>query len=168
MDTLAAPLPLPGEAPVQRIIKVRRDYNSWVAREGAHRRAPAERARETPGAQHARRFRLRRTITVRVSDGKLMWQTLLERELLQQHYGTCGPQYAGGGADLAAAQPGRCRKADWAAAPGLQKHRLGGAPADDDWVIIMREDSDDTVIQVMSLSFKLRPGEASSAASAGR
>jgi len=56
---------------------------------------------------------------------------------------------------------------EWRARPSVAWN-LHLSSSDDDWLIIMREASDDTVIQAMSLSFKLRPGEADSAASAGR
>ena len=41
-----------------------------------------------------------------------------------------------------------------------QLFRLHQQTGDDDWLIIMREESDETVIQAMSLSFKLTAREA--------
>jgi len=106
------------------------------------------------------------SITVRASDGKLMWQTPLARELLMAYYGTSAPE---------APQP----VVDW-----LRRHldeaerqiepprltaelgtrrltfRLHQQTGDDDWLIVMREVSDTAVIEAMSLSFKLTAREA--------
>ena len=110
------------------------------------------------------------TITVRVSDGKLMWQTPLARELLQRYYGTAAPQtpeavlnwlrrHVSTAEQLAAQQtePPRLSIEQGAKRLTCRLHQQTG---DDDWLIIMREESDETVIQAMSLSFKLTAREA--------
>lgn len=109
------------------------------------------------------------TITVRVSDGKLMWQTPLARDLLLQYYGTSAPQTPEAvqrwlRRHLADAErqiePPRLTCPS--PAPGARRltFRLHQQTGDDDWLIIMREESDETVIQAMSLSFKLTAREA--------
>jgi len=110
------------------------------------------------------------TITVRVSDGKLMWQTPLARELLQRYYGTAAPQtpeavltwlrrQVATAEQLAAqrTEPPRLSIEQGAKRLTFRLHQQTG---DDDWLIIMREESDETVIQAMSLSFKLTAREA--------
>jgi DNA-binding NarL/FixJ family response regulator len=106
------------------------------------------------------------TITVRVSDGRLMWQTSLARELLQRYYGTAAPQTPEAvltwlRRHLAMAEqqlePPRLAIEQGAKRLTFRLHQQTG---DDDWLIIMREESDETVIQAMSLSFKLTAREA--------
>jgi CheY-like chemotaxis protein/DNA-binding CsgD family transcriptional regulator len=133
-----------------------------LARMGVHMQG-ARQARQTRNALDAFGYA---SITVRASDGKLMWQTPLARDLLAQYYGTPAPQ---------APQP----VVDW-----LQRHlkdaerqiepprlsaelgarrltfRLHQQTGDDDWLIVMREVSDSAVIEAMSLSFKLTAKEA--------
>jgi DNA-binding response OmpR family regulator/DNA-binding CsgD family transcriptional regulator len=123
----------------------------------------ARQARQTRNALDAFGYA---SITVRASDGKLMWQTPLARELLMAYYGTAAPE---------APQP----VIDW-----LRRHlkeaeqhiepprltaelgarrltfRLHQQTGDDDWLIVMREVSDTAVIEAMSLSFKLTAREA--------
>jgi DNA-binding CsgD family transcriptional regulator/CheY-like chemotaxis protein len=123
----------------------------------------ARQARQTRNALDAFGYA---SITVRASDGKLMWQTPLARELLMLYYGTAAPE---------APQP----VIDW-----LRRHlkeaeqhiepprltaelgarrltfRLHQQTGDDDWLIVMREVSDTAVIEAMSLSFKLTAREA--------
>jgi len=106
------------------------------------------------------------SITVRASDGRLMWQTPLARDLLLQYYGTSAPK---------APQP----VVDW-----LRRHlkdaeaqiepprlsaelgprrltlRLNRQTGDDDWLIVMQEVSEAAVVESMSLAFKLTAKEA--------
>jgi len=106
------------------------------------------------------------SITVRASDGRLMWQTPLARELLLRYCGTPMAQ---------APEPvvqwlrrhlqHRERQTE---APRLSieqgasrlTFRLHQQTGDDDWLIVMREVSDAAVIEAMSLSFKLTAREA--------
>lgn len=109
------------------------------------------------------------SITVRASDGRLMWQTALARDLLAQYYGAAMPS------GHQAPQP----VVDW-----LRRHlkeaeaqiepprlmvelgarrltfRLHQQTGDDDWLIVMREVSDAAIIESMSLAFKLTAKEA--------
>ena len=109
------------------------------------------------------------SITVRASDGRLMWQTALARDLLAQYYGAAMPP------GHQAPQP----VVDW-----LRRHlkeaeaqiepprlmvelgarrltfRLHQQTGDDDWLIVMREVSDAAIIESMSLAFKLTAKEA--------
>jgi len=109
------------------------------------------------------------TITVRVSDGKLMWQTPLARDLLRQYYGTSAPQtpeavltWLRRNLPDAERQIEPPRLSCESPGHGARRltFRLHQQTGDDDWLIIMREESDETVIQAISLSFKLTAREA--------
>ncbi|MDO8387008.1 MAG: response regulator [Polaromonas sp.] len=136
-----------------------------LARIGVHLQS----AREKRQARNALDAFGYATITVRVSDGKLMWQTPLARELLQQYYGTSAPQTPEAvltwlRRHLLDAErqiePPRLVCESAASVARRLTFRLHQQTGDDDWLIIMREESDDTVIQAMSLSFKLTAREA--------
>ncbi len=113
------------------------------------------------------------SITVRLSDGKLMWQTPLARDLLQQYFGTCAPQtppvvlswlrqsLAEGNLHT---EPPRlvCPSATQGARRlSIRLHQQAGdSEGGGDWLIIMREESEESVIQAIGLSFKLTAREA--------
>ena len=95
------------------------------------------------------------SITVRMPEGKLIWQTALARELLLRYCGTHAPDDAAGRARLAATPPAGARSAaveppplsieQGAARLNLRLHQQTGDSderAGDDWLIIMREVSD--------------------------
>ncbi|MDO9402734.1 MAG: response regulator [Polaromonas sp.] len=133
-----------------------------LARIGVHLQGARER-RQARNALDAFGYA---TITVRVSDGKLMWQTSLARELLLTYYGTSAPQTPEPvltwlRRHLADAEkqiePPRLHLEQGAKRLSFRLHQQTG---DDDWLIIMRETSDETVIQAMSLSFGLTAREA--------
>lgn len=121
------------------------------------------------------------SITVRASDGRVMWQTPLARQLLQRYYGgkpTESDHLYAPAAVLSWLRRGVAHVAQaltrgepLAEAPRLtvdqgarrltfrlQQHNGDGAG--DDWLIIMQEVSDESVIQAMSLSFGLTAKEA--------
>ncbi len=136
-----------------------------LARIGVHLQS----AREKRQARNALDAFGYATITVRASDGRLMWQTPLARELLLQYYGTSAPQTPEpvqswlrrhlADAERQIEPP---RLTCPSPAPGARRltFRLHQQTGDEDWLIIMREESDETVIQAMSLSFKLTAREA--------
>ena len=117
------------------------------------------------------------TITVRASDGALMWQTPLARELLERYCGTQAPltpkpvlawlreclvslaQQTQPGAE-----PPRFAIELGARRLTFRLHQqIGddeGQPEDGDWLIVMREVSDTAVIEATSLCFKLTAKEA--------
>lgn len=116
------------------------------------------------------------SITVRVADGRLMWQTPLARELLQRYYGHAGP-YSPGPVmgwlrrSVAHVAEALARGEPLAEAPRmsveqgarrltfrLQQHNGDGAGGD--WLVIMQEVSDESVVEALSLSFKLTAKEA--------
>ncbi len=117
------------------------------------------------------------TITVRASDGALMWQTPLARELLERYCGTQAPhtpkpvlEWLRNSLALLAqpqtgAEPPRFAIEQGARRLTFRLHQqIGdsdGQPEDGgDWLIVMREVSDTAVIEAMSLSFKLTAKEA--------
>jgi DNA-binding response OmpR family regulator len=140
-----------------------------LARMSVHMQS-ARQAKQTRNALDAFGYA---SITVRASDGRLMWQTPLARELLAQYYTTTPAKYN------FAPQP----VVDW-----LQRHakdaqqqiepprlsadlgarrltfrlhqQTGDSEGGGDWLIVMREESDAAVIEAMSLSFKLTAREA--------
>jgi DNA-binding response OmpR family regulator/DNA-binding CsgD family transcriptional regulator len=110
------------------------------------------------------------SITVRVSDGRLMWQTSLARELLLRYCGTEAPQTPEAllawlrksvAHDPALGEPPRLQIEQGPKRLSCRLHQqIGDTEGGGDWLIIMREVSDEAVIEAMSLSFKLTPREA--------
>jgi DNA-binding CsgD family transcriptional regulator len=110
------------------------------------------------------------SITVRASDGKLMWQTALARDLLLDYFGTSAPQTPQPVVDwlqlhLPAAEqqiePPRLSFEKGARRLSFRLHQqTGDSEGGGDWLIVMREVSDAAVIEAMSLSFKLTGREA--------
>ncbi len=112
------------------------------------------------------------TITVRASDGCLMWQTPLARELLERYCGTQAPHtpepvlawLRNGLARLEQGEPPRLTLERGAKRLTFRLHQqIGDSDAtaeNGDWLIVMREVSDTAVIEAMSLSFKLTAKEA--------
>jgi DNA-binding CsgD family transcriptional regulator len=106
------------------------------------------------------------SITVRPSDGRLMWQTPLARDLLQAYFGTSAPDtppeiLSWLRRHLADAErqiePPRLQAELGARRLSIRLHQQTG---DDDWLIVMREVSDAAIIESMSLAFKLTAREA--------
>jgi DNA-binding response OmpR family regulator len=133
-----------------------------LARMGVHMQG-ARQARQARNALDAFGYA---SITVRASDGKLMWQTALARELLMAYYGTRAPETPQPVIDwlrrhLKDAEQ-QIEPPRLAAELGARRltSRLHQQTGDDDWLIVMREVSDAAVIQAMSLSFKLTAREA--------
>ncbi len=121
------------------------------------------------------------SITVRLSDGRLMWQTPLARELLQRYYGSLAPQTPAPvllwlrrsvehvravharGSSLA--EPPRLSVEQGARRLTFRLHRQAdeaeaSEAAEGDWLLIMQEVSDETVVQAIALSFRLTAKEA--------
>jgi CheY-like chemotaxis protein/DNA-binding CsgD family transcriptional regulator len=110
------------------------------------------------------------SITVRVSDGHLMWQTPLARTLLMRYYGTDAPttpmpvlnwlrrHVALGPVSV---EPPRFTTAQGATRLTFRLHQqIGDSEGGGDWLIIMQEVSDGAVIEAIALTFKLTPKEA--------
>lgn len=153
-----------------------------MARMGVHlqgaRRARQE-ARQAGQARNALDAFGYASITVRMSrsggdagksDGKLIWQTPLARDLLMRYYGTTAPQtpepilnwlrrhLADAGRQI---EPPRLAVELGPRRLTFRLHQqTGDSDSGDDWLIVMREISDDAVVQAMSLSFKLTAREA--------
>ncbi len=157
-----------------------------MARMGVHlqgaRRARQE-ARQAGQARNALDAFGYASITVRLKgkkgeqDGKLIWQTPLARDLLMRYYGTSAPQTPEPVlAWLRRHVPDAQRQIE---PPRLSvelgQRRLtfrlhqqtGDGEGDDtasggagDWLIVMREISEDAVVEAMSLSFKLTARQA--------
>ena len=149
-----------------------------MARMGVHlqgaRRARQE-ARQAGQARNALDAFGYASMTVRMnaqekSDGKLIWQTPLARELLMRYYGTAAPQTPEPVLDwlrlhLADAErqiePPRLTIEQGPRRLTFRLHQqTGDSDSGDDWLIVMREISDDAVVEAIALSFKLTAREA--------
>ncbi|MCV2351180.1 response regulator transcription factor [Paucibacter sp. Y2R2-4] len=117
------------------------------------------------------------SITVRASDGRLMWQTPLARELLLTYFGSAGsrapePVLAWLQRHLPAArdqqlEPPRLYVEQGARRLSFSLHQQIGNEAEGenpeeagDWLIVMREVSDAAIIESMGLNFRLTAREA--------
>ena len=110
------------------------------------------------------------SITVRVADGRLMWQTPLARELLMRYYGTDAPttpipvlgwlrrhvSYA----EIQLEPPRLSIELGPKRLTFRLHQQIGDSEGGGDWLIIMQEVSDVSVIEAIALSFKLTPKEA--------
>jgi CheY-like chemotaxis protein/DNA-binding CsgD family transcriptional regulator len=133
-----------------------------LARMGVHLQS-ARLARQTRNALDAFGYA---SITVRPSDGKLMWQTPLARDLLKAYYGTAAPETPPAiltwlrrhlqDAERNIEPPRLCAE-QGARRLSIRLHQQTG---DDDWLIVMREVSDAAIIASMALAFTLTPREA--------
>lgn len=137
-----------------------------LARMGVHLQGARER-RQARNALDAFGFA---SITVRVSDGKLMWQTPLARELLLRYYGSQAPQTPESvliwlrrhvtDAEVLI-EPPRLSIEQGPKRLTFRLHQqIGDSDGGGDWLIIMQEVSDESVIEAISLIFKLTPREA--------
>ena len=149
-----------------------------MARMGVHlqgARKARQEARQAGQARNALDAFGYASITVRMSadgqdDGRLVWQTPLARELLLRYYGTAAPQTPPPIVDwlrrhLPDAQrqiePPRLSIEQGARRLTLRLHQqTEGSDSASDWLIVMREVSDDAVIEAIALSFKLTAREA--------
>src|SRR5450830_482553 len=110
------------------------------------------------------------SITVRVSDGRLMWQTPLARELMQRYYASAAPktpepvcQWLRRHVKEAESliEPPRLNIELGPKRLTFRLHQqIGDSEGGGDWLIIMQEVSDESVIEAIALSFKLTPREA--------
>ncbi|MBV8619938.1 MAG: response regulator transcription factor [Curvibacter sp.] len=110
------------------------------------------------------------SITVRVSDGRLMWQTPLARDLLARYFGTSAPQTPEPVLDWlrrhlpeaeASIEPPRLSVDQGARRLSFRLHRqTGDSEGGGDWLIVMQEVSDDAAIEAMSFAFRLTAREA--------
>ena len=139
-----------------------------LARMGVHLQG----AREKRQARNALDAFGYASITVRVSDGKLMWQTALARDLLQRYYGTSAPhtpepvlgwlrRHVADTDTQVLVEPPRLSIEAGPKRLTFRLHQqIGDGEGGGDWLIIMREVSDESVIEAMSLCFKLTTREA--------
>jgi DNA-binding response OmpR family regulator/DNA-binding CsgD family transcriptional regulator len=118
------------------------------------------------------------SITVRLADGKLMWQTPLARELLMRYFGTSAPETPEkvllwirqsvqrlGEAAVAdqktSFEPSRLVIDNADRRLSFRLHQqTGDSDAGGDWLIVMRESNDTTILESMSSQFGLTAREA--------
>lgn len=148
-----------------------------AARIGVHVRTARRSTSNVPGAAPAPRTALDAmgyaTITVRMRDGRLLWETPLARELLRRYCGTEAPQtpevvlrwlrHCAASSAQADGEPPRLTLQRGVQRLTLRLYRSVDDPADDSpesegghWMIVMQESSDTRVLQplmdVMGLS----------------
>ena len=154
-----------------------------IARMGAHLRTARQARRGAVEQQQARNaldaFGYA-TITVRERDGRLMWQTPLARELLLRYCGTHAPdtppvvlqwlrrhvpEWQSGGQPLS--EPPRLTLENGPRRLTFRLHLVVGDPADPspngeggDWLIVMQETSDASVLEALVQAFGLTAREA--------
>ena len=111
------------------------------------------------------------SITVRLPEGRLIWQTALARELLLRYCETRAPETPPAvlewllrhtpDARQRGIEPPALSIVQGASSLTLRLHQQTGHDDDgDEWMIVMREVSDTAVIEAMSLSLKLTAREA--------
>jgi DNA-binding NarL/FixJ family response regulator len=115
------------------------------------------------------------SITVRLLDGKLMWQTPLARELLMRYFGTSAPampekvlqwirqsvQRLGEASSAAPFEPPRLVIDNADRRLSFRLHQqTGDSEAGGDWLVVMRESNDATIMESMSQQFGLTTREA--------
>ena len=149
-----------------------------MARMGVHlqgaRRARQE-ARQAGQARNALDAFGYASMTVRIhaggkDDGRLVWQTPLARELMLRYYGTAAPQTPAPVLDWLRRhlqdaerqiEPPRLVSEQGPRRLTLRLHQqTEGSDSGNDWLIVMREISDDAVVAAIALSFKLTGREA--------
>jgi DNA-binding NarL/FixJ family response regulator len=107
------------------------------------------------------------TLVVRLSDGRLVWQTALARQLLHSYYGDESADHAPGellrwartqaARHAAGTQPATLVVARSAKRLSFVLHEATG---DDEWLVVLREASDAAIVEAMTLAFKLTSREA--------
>jgi DNA-binding response OmpR family regulator/DNA-binding CsgD family transcriptional regulator len=114
------------------------------------------------------------SITVRLADGKLMWQTPLARELLMRYFGTSAPETPEkvllwvrqsvqrlGESSGTNFEPSRLVIDNADRRLSFRLHQqTGDSEAGGDWLIVMRESNDTTIMESMSSQFGLTAREA--------
>jgi DNA-binding response OmpR family regulator/DNA-binding CsgD family transcriptional regulator len=110
------------------------------------------------------------SITVRAADGRLMWQTPLARELLLRYYGTDAPNTPPEVLDWLRRhvqsreplnEPPRLNIEQASRRLSFRLHQqIGDSEGGGDWLIIMQEVCEESVIDTIALSFRLTPKEA--------
>jgi CheY-like chemotaxis protein/DNA-binding CsgD family transcriptional regulator len=110
------------------------------------------------------------SITVRVADGRLMWQTPLARDLLLRYYGTDAPttpipvmswlrRHVENREPMN--EPPRLSIELASRRLTFRLHQqIGDSEGGGDWLIIMQEVCEESVIDTIALSFRLTPKEA--------
>ena len=138
-------------------------------------RAARQQARQAGQARNALDAFGYASITVRMPEGRLIWQTSLARELLARYCGTAAPQTPAAVTDWLRThlpgtrqglEPPPLKIEQGAQYLQLRLHRQTGDGGEEegaaagDWLIIIREVSDAAVIEAMSLALKLTAREA--------
>lgn len=105
------------------------------------------------------------TLVVRAGDGRLVWQTALARQMLQQWFGGDSPWAPPPLLDWVRAQVAQGSFGSGATGSIVQAARrlhftLHESTGDDEWLIVLREANDAAMLEAMMLAFKLTAREA--------
>lgn len=133
-----------------------------LARIAAH----VQSARHTRQARNALDAFGHAAVTVRASDGRLVWQTPLARSLLTRYFASAEPQLPEAATDWVQAQS-QAQLAGLATPSFTVAHganrlvlALHEQTGDGEWLVVMREASDAAVVEAMTHTFRLTLREA--------
>jgi DNA-binding response OmpR family regulator/DNA-binding CsgD family transcriptional regulator len=140
-----------------------------IARITAHSRA----ARERQQARNALDAFGHATLMVRAHDGRIVWQTSLARQMLEQHFGGDGRLAPASVQAWLSGETAALGRLDEGPVPGspsrvVEAERSGRrlrftlheAVGDDQWLLVLREADDTAALEAMVLAFGLTPREA--------
>lgn len=123
-------------------------------------------ARHTRQARNALDAFGHAAITVRATDGRLVWQTALARRLLDEYLACADARLPEGAAGWVRAQSqarlGGLGASTLTVAQGAKRLVLAlhEQTGDDEWLVVMREASDAAIVEAMTLTFRLTLREA--------
>jgi CheY-like chemotaxis protein/DNA-binding CsgD family transcriptional regulator len=134
-------------------------------------RAARQQARQAGQARNALDAFGYASATVRWPEGRIIWQTGLARELFQRYFGTQAPNTPPvviewlrrhlGDAVSRLLEPPPLSVTQGNASLSIRLHQqTGHDDGHDEWLLILRETSDGSVIETMSVALKLTPREA--------
>ena len=148
-----------------------------VARIAAHLQS----ARDARQARNALDAFGHASIALRPTDGRVLWQTPLARELMKRHFGAgaAGAPIAGAASSIAAPLHAPASLCDWVRARVTREGAgdaadtwtcvtgttrlhcsLHPASAEDEWLLVLTESSNGAAIEALSLQFRLTAREA--------
>lgn len=129
-------------------------------------------AAHVQGAKHSRQARLaldafgHATLVVRASNGRILWQTPLARQLLQAHDAGHATHLNEAIGDWLSAQAvlratgGQAQTLTLARGGKRLAFALHEATGDDEWLVVLSESSDEATLEALAMAFKLTAREA--------
>jgi DNA-binding response OmpR family regulator/DNA-binding CsgD family transcriptional regulator len=131
-----------------------------VARIGAHLQS----ARQAKQARNALDAFGHASIALRPADGRVLWRTPLARDLMRRHFGASVDHAPAGLCDWVRARAAAADAAGetWSCVTGTQRLQcsLHPASAEDEWLVVLTENSNGAAIEALALQFRLTAREA--------